>query len=148
MLLNLQTSVKKFLGMFCMSVCSVIVPLSHVLQVKTKVQAMRDNIGDYTPLAVRANRKVIRSVWQYGDGGRGYVTQLSRKPRPLSKPNWLELTINPRISPSENQVQELWKLLTNIWSISVTSSCDLWDFFFQPQPRLNRAFPISRVIFS
>lgn len=52
-----------------------------------KMQALRDNIGDYTPLAVRANRKVIRSVWQYGDGGRGYVTQLSRKPRPLSKPN-------------------------------------------------------------
>lgn len=71
MLLNLQTSVKKFLGMFCMSVCSVIVPLSHVLHVKTKVQALRDNIGDYTPLAVRANRKVIRSVWQYGDGRRG-----------------------------------------------------------------------------
>lgn len=69
MLLNLQTSVK-FLGMFCMSVCSVIVPLSHVLHVKTKVQALRDNIGDYTPLAVRANRKVIRSVWQYGDGRR------------------------------------------------------------------------------
>lgn len=121
MLLNLQTSVKKFLGMFCMSVCSVIVPLSHVLHVKTKVQALRDNIGDYTPLAVRANRKVIRSVWQYGDGRRGgYVTQLSRKPRPLSKPNWLELTINPRISPSENQVQELWKLLTNILSIKVS----------------------------
>lgn len=73
MLLNLQTSVKKFLGMFCMSVCSVIVPLSHVLHVKTKVQALRDNIGDYTPLAVRANRKVIRSVWQYGDGGRGML---------------------------------------------------------------------------
>lgn len=67
MLLNLQTSVKKFLGMFCMSVCSVIVPLSHVLHVKTKVQALRDNIGD------RANRKVIRSVWQYGDGGRGML---------------------------------------------------------------------------
>lgn len=117
MLLNLQTSVKKFLGMFCMSVCSVIVPLSHVLHAKTKVQALRDNIGD------RANRKVIRSVWQYGDGrrgGGGYVTQLSRKPRPLSKPNWLELTINPRISPSENQVQELWKLLTNILSIKVS----------------------------